>query len=566
MSCAQLPYLFQLALSQSQSYPKNTIYKTIDAYPKFLERAESQLSDREWDLFEDNPYEWEVPIRDLDTACGKDIDKYNVHNHQKLLERLGICVQKPLTNAPTVISTRKDPKCRFIYLYGSHSRAKLRLTRAMLLDILTFHQVMPTFLDFLYVFGQQSETTELQFSSFKEQVVLTNPPDELVLPSLGRSGKHYQMCYNLKSAALKSKNTENSTLNEWTIRQVVVHHQFDVINGNILWIVLRGNIDIQQRFKALTDRNARSEDKSFGTPEDCFRSSLSAQLMYCYAATEDWRWYIKWLENVVDKEHIMAVIGPPGVGYAHKTYTPRDIQDLQIWEEKTRRVILALEGNLDVMLALVSFYRKLSRNKSFPLRKPCASDICAFASQVENIVSDFRMQIKRAEFLVRTISDRRQLVIQHLQSQSASRAERLSRSMEQEQVFMLIITVVTLIYLPATFVSTFFSTNVVKYQDSNSPGGTFSAVAMKRWLQVTIPLTVLTCGVAYLARQYMVGKRREGEFGLEEGRSTLWTVKNFFNSSVALLPFHNRAPHDPKGSFFNRVMTGRTQDIELSDT
>lgn len=172
----------------------------------------------------------------------------------------------------------------------------------MLVDILTFHQVMPAFLDFLYLFGQKSEPTDLQFSSFHEQVILTNPPDGIAIPGLGRSGKHYQACYNLKSVALTYENKENITLSEWSIRQAIFHHQFDVVNGNTLWIVVKGNLDIQQRFKSLTDKDARPQDKSFSTPEECFRSSLSAHLMYCHWATEDWRWYIKWLEMAVDKE------------------------------------------------------------------------------------------------------------------------------------------------------------------------------------------------------------------------------------------------------------------------
>ena len=93
---------------------------------------------------------------------------------------------------------------------------------------------------------------------------------------------------------------------------------------------------------------------------------------------------------------------------------------------------------------------------------------------------------------------------------------------QREAIAMRIITVVTLIFLPATFVSvsleelqnvrpllanrpqTFFSTDIVKYQDPNEassdttiPGtgsykGTFSQIAMERWLQLTISLTFLT--------------------------------------------------------------------------
>ena len=76
--------------------------------------------------------------------------------------------------------------------------------------------------------------------------------------------------------------------------------------------------------------------------------------------------------------------------------------------------------------------------------------------------------------------------------------------MVREAVVMRIVTIVTLIYLPATFVSAFFSTDVIKYQNQDgSPGsGTFSSVALMRWLEVTLPLTALTLGIAWMALRF----------------------------------------------------------------
>ncbi|XXG99357.1 hypothetical protein Hte_005694 [Hypoxylon texense] len=301
MSYIDFPYHFQQALLNSFWYPKNTILKTIDTYPNSLAKAESLLSEKEYGLFEDRSTEWEIPIRDLNSASV--VDKSNIQSLEALHQWLGIRKQASASSSlPAVTGTKKDPKCRFICIYGMHSRSKLKLTRAMLGDILTFHQVMPAFLDFLYVFGQQSEPADLQFSGFREQVVLSDPPGDLIQPGLERSGLHYQICYNLRGATLVEENKRDITENVWSIRQAVFHHQFDVLSGNTLWITIKGGLEIQQRFKALTDRNARPQDKSFGTTEDCFRSSLSAHLMYCYWATEDWRWHIQWLERVVDKQ------------------------------------------------------------------------------------------------------------------------------------------------------------------------------------------------------------------------------------------------------------------------
>lgn len=106
---------------------------------------------------------------------------------------------------------------------------------------------------------------------------------------------------------------------------------------------------------------------------------------------------------------------------------------------------------------------------------------------------------------------------------------------QKEAIAVRIITVVTLLYLPATFVSvgvaliaslpsfdifqTFFSTDVVKYQSQtgtsndtvlNQPNSTsFSSLAMERWLEVTLPLTVLTLGAAIYFFNRYVRKAKE---------------------------------------------------------
>jgi hypothetical protein len=186
------------------------------------------------------------------------------------------------------------------YLYGQHSRDRLKTTRDSLAEIMTYHQVMPAYLDFMLVFGAQSDPKDLRFSGFREHVSLKHNSDVLPVPVLGRSGRHYQLCYNLKSAHFKKKSDEDITLDQWSIRQAAVYHHFDVENGTTLWIVTKGGDDLLDQYDELTGPNGRPEDKQFDTPGSCFASSLSTHLLFCHWSTEDWRWYIRWLEEVLD--------------------------------------------------------------------------------------------------------------------------------------------------------------------------------------------------------------------------------------------------------------------------
>lgn len=172
----------------------------------------------------------------------------------------------------------------------------------MVTQILTYHQVMPAYLDFMFVFGAQSVPRDLRFSRFREQVMLKDRPHRHSILEFGRSGRQFQLCYNLKGVTLTKENTNNVKNNLWSIRQSAIHHQFDVVYGTTLWIVTKGRLDILDRFKQLTGPEGRLEDKSFGSVYECFRSSLAAHLMYCHWSTEDWHLYISWMEQLFESE------------------------------------------------------------------------------------------------------------------------------------------------------------------------------------------------------------------------------------------------------------------------
>ena len=127
--------------------------------------------------------------------------------------------------------------------------------------------------------------------------------------------------------------------------------------------------------------------------------------------------------------------------------------------------------------------------------------------------------------------------------------EQLTTSMQKDSITVRIIAFLTFIYLPATFVSvtttyhflgfdglkrrqTFFSTDIVKYQNQNSVNVgdasgpnkeyvSFSAIALHRWLEVTLPLTFLTfvAAVLWLWREDRKLRRVYQELPLAEPKS-----------------------------------------------
>jgi hypothetical protein len=195
----------------------------------------------------------------------------------------------------------------FSFLLAESSRDPLRISRTMFNRICTYHQIMPSFADLLFVFGTSLEARDLTYTSFKRSIMLTKSSRGLAMPSLGRSGKGYQLCYNLKAAVLKDSAPGRSSSEIWTIRQVAIHHQFDVEQGTALWVTAAAtgyekHQDVRDRILKMTGKNGRTEDRSFGDASQCFRTTLAIHLNLCHWATSEWRAYIQYLEDVTSQK------------------------------------------------------------------------------------------------------------------------------------------------------------------------------------------------------------------------------------------------------------------------
>lgn len=158
-----------------------------------------------------------------------------------------------------VSATQADPKCRLLFFWGPDDQAHLNVTKDIVTKILTYHQVMPVYIDFMSVFGVCTQERDLRFSGFREQSFMGENRPGLSIPGLRRSGKQFQLCYNLKCITLYMESKEEPGLNVWSIRQAAVHHQFDVVEGTTLWIVTMGSLELQQRSKKPTLRDQGQE-------------------------------------------------------------------------------------------------------------------------------------------------------------------------------------------------------------------------------------------------------------------------------------------------------------------
>lgn len=335
----------------------------------------------------------------------------------------------------------------------------------MLLYTLTYHQVMPAFLDFLFPFGKQIYTRDFFFSGFRHENRLTGSDTGPSLPKLNRLGREIRVSYSLKSV---EKSGEKHA--PWSVRQTATYHSFDVQTGAALWISVKGNDLIQDRVMTATE-NLKPDQRPFSTKERAFEESLSVHLINCKWAGEQWRWYLNDLEEELqgstgrralsakvvrdrrpeDKEKLeflrarsmsTKIAGsdgqansvtllkpPPATGQPEKKRTRsvsresriqdsqdqfsfEDLRDVQSLEDKANEVIFILNANIDVLKELKDYYQDLvfSEDHAKYFGANHKTSLGQFVKQIISIINDLRMQITRAGALVRMLGDRKALV------------------------------------------------------------------------------------------------------------------------------------------------------------
>ncbi|KAK0717375.1 hypothetical protein B0T26DRAFT_802525 [Lasiosphaeria miniovina] len=260
---------------------------------------------------------------------------------------------------------------------------------------------------------------------------------------LGLSGRGYQLSYNLKSVANTAKENYPQTRVEQLTGQTHNHAKSIDDETDLL--------------------EPRPQDRDFSTIEASFRASLAVHLVLAQYASEYWGGYLRWLEVMIEKMS--------GSALTMTKYNPDmfKLTAVQITEDKINKAVLTLNANARVLEALDSFYRLLLDHPEFQANPRYKGYIDHFSMQLRGYVYDTSMFSERAQTLGKIVGDRKNL--------------------------------------------TFFSTDIVKYQSGGGSGGSsepndrsssdngndstsFSGLALARWFEVTVPLTVLTFGVA----------------------------------------------------------------------
>ena len=178
------------------------------------------------------------------------------------------------------------------FIHAPHSRDKLWTSRQMLMLTLTYHQVMPAFLDFLFSFGKQEHAQDFYSSGFQQEDWLVDIDKGLHIPELGRSGREIRLCYSLRAVEPSKSHLDWP----WSVRQTALYHSFDFESGQTTWIILKGDQLMKKRIQSATTSKCT---RDFQTNDQSFAATFAIHLLLCSWSGEHWRWYINFLEEAL---------------------------------------------------------------------------------------------------------------------------------------------------------------------------------------------------------------------------------------------------------------------------
>lgn len=164
--------------------------------------------------------------------------------------------------------------------------------------LFSYLQIPESSLDYIFTFGRTPEAKDVGLTGFQAEDTFSLPPDRRIgIPSLGRSGCEIRMSYMLR---VVEKAESRSLSSHWTVRQLVVYHSFDVVNGRALWMTVKGNEETKKHIRsAFGDKDSGMQpNSSHGTPAN-FRATLRLQLLLLESCEENVRWHLNDVESAL---------------------------------------------------------------------------------------------------------------------------------------------------------------------------------------------------------------------------------------------------------------------------
>ncbi|KAF2708726.1 hypothetical protein K504DRAFT_534314 [Pleomassaria siparia CBS 279.74] len=357
----------------------------------------------------------------------------------------------------------------------------LQCTESAMMSVITQWSISAMFLDILLKFGDQPQVFE-ESSGFRQV-------------SQQEDGS-FELCYQFMYVEPSGRQPPRDI---WSFRQTGVGHKYErSVNRNT--IVLLHNND-ESTAQARLEKHATCQERFALAAHP-----LNVHLVIVSSYVVHWQDHIESLARSLQdiRKHILVIDTETSNFQAKELQTLRNIEDKIIC-----RACRCLYSTKVLLKTLVRI------NDSLPASDPVfASRSASIAQQLQLIDQRLEGHINAAETLALRIQATLGLLTNMLDLQNqfnsnkiSTRTLQLTHESVDDNATVRVITVCTLIYLPASFTATFFGMNFFEYQ--SDVGGLQTSQSFWVYIAATIPLTLITVGAWYISKMRHDKKRQK---------------------------------------------------------
>ena len=378
------------------------------------------------------------------------------------------------------------------FIRQRHSYSSLTVTKELFESLLLEKSVSPQFRDYVLYMGERDREVETVPPKLRWRVSTTC--------SVRERRSTFECMYGLRFVELNGRGNAFQPTSRWSFRQTAVYCSFFSAPEDSTWIFVTPSRLAQQRIDGYAScRYANSKFNPF-----------EIHLLLLDTAMANWRHYLIDLAAETD-QHAAQLLGaspddqgPIGMADCGER------QALMILDDKLQNAAIAIKSTIENVKAHLDCHGSVREGAPKDEERTGCFVIPGFMEQLRELdmltlrVDALRARLQGITSLVSSFLELNNgFALQSLAKESRKENEEMRKLSErmhgltekatQDAAAVKVLTILTLIYLPATVVSNFFSTSFVNLQ--TTPGKSNHVVISSDWwifVAASVPLTLFT--------------------------------------------------------------------------
>ncbi|KAE8348041.1 hypothetical protein BDV28DRAFT_165344 [Aspergillus coremiiformis] len=397
-----------------------------------------------------------------------------------------IAPSEPTTDDPRVFTDSDDfeahianpfkPNTRILSICSPNSMRPLGITEQAMRKLMNTYDIDAAFLDLVVSFGDKPQSSDAGHGA----MTVRQRED-------GSYDMQYLFAYAEDHAAQGNV--------PWTIRQICVFHRYSPATSGNLWIFLhaRPRSPMQQKIEAAIALPQAGVSKNWFAMHSLVLSTHIG----------NWRWCIRSLGEEIEKTVDIALTLDLSKADHDKDELVRLLTPQYLGDK-----LLPMSSRLQVALEIVhklGDVNRLFHGKGLTTDDDSqwvASEIAYYQTAVEGYQNSVKVLEGKVKGISNLLAVALDLKAQTVANEINNQMLRLTSETFDDNATVRVVTLVTLIYLPASFVSSLLGMNLFNFEGPNGEG---FRISDQFWIFVVIaiPLTFLT-----LASWYVITRRR----------------------------------------------------------